>query len=221
MATILDRNRALVEPYSLYHQPLYIPGSSGIGLPIPGADTVVCIAPGEATTPYNEGWKKELELIRGDAHTAMAPDDHYPNQVMVRDNELAGALDPNEDPRARALLDFWTEKGYSLDDLVGAWQEYLAKFDPKHQPKWVANVRYEVGMGNVFFLAKKTQPVIVQGRVDLRYATSEGPVHLEHDSVVVTHPDDPANTWVLQGTKFDKRYNFVQMPNGLTVAQGR
>lgn len=215
MASILRANEALVPPFSLFHLPPFVPGSSGVALPKPGADTIVCIAPGEGKT-YNDNWKQELTLHRGDPHAALAPDDHYPNQVLARDCRVVPGLDQNE-PRARALREFWAGLGFGDDDFRTAWLEYLDTFDPKQHPKWVDEVRAAVGRGELFFTAKKEQPVRVLGRVDLRFQTSEGATGLEDGMVIVVHPDDPTNTWALRGEKFDQRYNWVDLPSGLTV----
>lgn len=217
VATILADNQALVPPHSLAHLPAFVPGSDGIALPKPGADTIVCIAPGEAKT-YNANWQQELTLHRGDPHVALAADDHYPNQVLARDCRLVTGLDQN-DPRAQALLAFWTEAGYSQDDIKSAWLEYLATFNPRKRPKWVDEVGAAVATGEIFFTAKKEQPVIVKGIVDLRYQTSEGPTTLEHGMAIVVHPDDPTNTWAIRAEQFEKRYNWVEMPSGLVTPE--
>lgn len=219
MAAILAQNQALVPPFSLFHEPPYVPGSGGVALPRPDADTVVCIAPGDATT-RNKNWGQELTLRRGDPHVALAPDDHYPNQVLARDNKLVGPLDKH-DPRAQTLLDFWVQAGFTREDIQSAWQEYLETFDKRRRPEWVPQVRYAVSQGQVFFLAKKTQPVLVRGIVDLRFQTSEGPTGLEHGTHIVTHPDDPTNTWALRPEKFEERYNWVDLPNGLVLPESR
>src|SRR5688572_17342134 len=210
---ILNENAALVPPYSLINPPPFEPGSSGVGVPLPGADAVVCIAPGPATT-YNPNWGQELALARGYPHVALAADDHYPNQVLARDCVVVQGV-PAGDPRAVALSEFWAKHGYGLPELQGAWAEYLVQFDEERKPKWVDAVAAAVARGTVFFLALKEQPVIVLGRVDLRFQTSEGPTQLEHGMVVVVHPDDPTNVWALRPEKFDQRYNWMRVPSAL------
>lgn len=208
-------NMALTPPFSLFHLPPLVPGTEGIGLPKPGTDAVVCIAPGHATT-YNENWGKDLVLERGFPHAALAPDDHYPNQMFERDYGLAHAVSA-DDPRAMALAAFWHDHGYDNMALRSAWSEYLDSFDENRRPKWWADVRMQVEKGELFFLGKREQPVRVLGFLDLRLQTSEGPVIATHGSVLVVHPDDPTNTWLIDSEKFARRYNWVAMPSGLVA----
>lgn len=213
--TIIPHNQSLkATPYSAYHPPTVVPGTAnGVALPKPEATAVLCIAPAEATT-YNPNWEQELTLHPGDPHLALAPDDTYPNQVFHRDYIVKGVAWDN--PLAATLRRFWRERGYSEEDLRRAWSDYLQRF--KKPPKWVVQVRPLVAEGEVFFVARKEQAVVVHGVVDLRFMTSEGPTLLEHGAVLVQHPDDPSNQWLVRAEQFARRYEWQQSPrSGLVI----
>ncbi|HEU4715336.1 MAG TPA: hypothetical protein VFS14_00715 [Candidatus Saccharimonadales bacterium] len=215
-ATIIPRNQSLsATPFNMFHLPPMVPGTNGMALPKADTVSVLCIAPGGATT-HNDNWGQELTLHPGDPHLALAPDDTYPNQVFHRDYV---PVEPAPDHRLAAVLrDFWQQRGYAEEDLRDAWRRYLERFSTP--PRWAELVRAQVEAGEVFFLARKEQPVLVRGVVDLRFMTSEGPTRLEHGSVLVEHPDDATNQWLLRADKFAGRYNWVEEPaSGLLIPE--
>lgn len=215
VTTIVPHNQSLkVTPYSVYHPPAFVPGTTnGVAQPKPTATAILCIAPAEATT-YNPNWEQELTLHPGDPHLALAPNDTYPNQVFHRDYVVKdGAQDH---PLAATLRKFWRDRGYSEKDLRQAWNKYLKRF--KKPPKWAGQVRSLLAEGVVFFVARKEQAVVVRGVVDLRFMTSEGPTLLEHGAVLVQHPDDATNQWLVRAEKFAQRYDWQQSPrSGLLI----
>jgi hypothetical protein len=83
----------------------------------------------------------------------------------------------------------------------------------------VERVRADVNRGHLFFVAEKTQAVIVRGVVNLGFMTSEGMTRLEDGMVVVTHPDDPGNVWAIRGEKFAQRYTMAKLRSGLIVPE--
>lgn len=142
---------------------------------------VYCIAPGTAQT-YNENWGQTLDLNPGDPHLAVESDDHYPNVKFEDDYEVGDAIGPDDDSRAAALRDFWAERGYEID---------------------------------AFYRATKTQPAIVLGVVasgsdGQEFLTSEGPTRLDAGCVVLQHPRDENNVWVIRPDKFNKKYQPTQ-----------
>lgn len=216
--SIILHNQALrTTPYNIFHLPPLVPGTNGVATPKPGADAVLCIAPGAATT-YNEAWGQDLTLNPGDPHLAIASDDTYPNQVFHRDYVIKHGVTMS-DPLARVLVQFWKERGFTLEHLTTAWPTYLGRLKKlKKPPSWMRIVEKELAKGSVFFFVKKEQPVIVRGVVDLRFTTSEGPTQLEHGAVLVQHPEDETNQWLIRAKKFAARYDWVKQPkSGLLI----
>lgn len=211
VTSIVPRNHSLdATPMNMFHLPPLVPGTSGLALPKAEAIAVLCVAPAE-TTAHNANWGQELTLYPGVPHLALAPDDTYPNQVFSRDYLVESIADPRH-PLAVVLREFWASRGYGEDDLRSAWHKYLATFTTP--PAWLEMVRTAMANGSLFFHAKKAQPVIVRGVVDLRFMTSEGPTLVEHGSVLVEHPDDCTNQWLIRHEKFAQRYNWVEAPSG-------
>jgi hypothetical protein len=216
VTSIIARNQSLsATPFSMFHLPPLVPGTDGIAIPKPGTTAVLCIAPGSATT-YNESWGQEFTLNPGDPHLAIASDDTYPNQIFNRDYVVIGAV-TSSNTLGEVLREFWVTRGFGEDDFREAWLRYLAKFS-EPLPPWLTTVRQLVSQDKYFFLAKKEQPAIVRGVVDLRILTSEGPTRVEHGSVLLEHPDDPTNQWLARAEKFAQRYDWVRAPtNGLFI----
>lgn len=215
VTSIVPHNQALAStPFDLFHQPPLVPGTAGIALPKPGANAVLCIAPGNAIAP-NDTDGQELTLNTGVPHLALSTTDTYPNQVFHRDYVIVDAVAPTN-PLANTLREFWEAQGFNTDALRTAWLHYLAAF--QKQPKWLEFVKGKVLAGDYFFLGKKEQPALVRGVIDLRLMTSEGPVLAEHGSVVAEHPDDPTNQWLIGYERFSQRYNWVKEPSsGLLI----
>lgn len=217
MATILARNEAIPAPFSLYHLPPMIPGSGGVAIPKADFVRMVCIAPADAHIGYNPGFGSELDIKAGEPHMAVSPDDHYPNQVMVRDC-VVGNPAQGDDPKAAALVQFWESKGHDHASMRHAWLTWLGKFKVDARPPWWDQVHSQVLHRNtVVFEARKEQPVVVMGITDLRLQTSEGPAWLVHGSAVVCHPHDRNNVWRIEPHKFESSYDWQEVPSGLYV----
>lgn len=216
VTSIVAYNQSLAAtPWNMFSLPPLVPGTAGLALPKADTTAVMCIAPGEATT-YNKNWGQQLTLHPGNPHLALAKDDTYPNQVFSQDYVVVEAMEEAH-PLAQVLLSFWHDRNCGRSHLQQAWRNYLSTFGKK-RPKWVDRVKAQVEAGHLFFLARKEQQAIIRGVIDLRFQTSEGPTLAEHGSVLVEHPDDPTNQWLIRPDKFTKRYDWVREPSsGLLI----
>lgn len=215
----IAHNQADVTGFNKIHLPPIVPFTQGVAYPKDEATAVLCIAPGEAIAP-NEREGQDLNLHFGDPHLAIDSDplDTYPNQVFSRDYSVVRAVG-YDDSLARVLREFWASQGFDKVNLRQAWLEYLKRFREDRRPSWFDLVWTEVQKGEVFFFAKKDQPVMVAGIVDMRFQTSEGPKELKTGDAVVYQISENGSQdwWVIGAKKLAERYDYVPMPSGLLV----
>jgi len=98
--------------FSAENLPPLEPGTAGHALPKPGAQVAACPVP--RPTTMTTPWGQTLEAKPGQ-HYHLCADaeagDHYPNDEFETFYRRTRRLDPEDDPRAAFLADYWAERG--------------------------------------------------------------------------------------------------------------